>query len=66
MGYTEQRFFEPSIEVHDDWAPSATYVHAVTVPETDPDDWIDTIGISDLRPSSIPKPRHAGSHVGTP
>jgi 3-phenylpropionate/cinnamic acid dioxygenase small subunit len=44
MGPTQHLLSNFQIEVRGDRASSHTYVHAVTVLATHPDDWIDTIG----------------------
>lgn len=44
MGPTQHLLSNFQIEVSGDRASSCTYVHAVTVLATHPDDWIDTIG----------------------
>ena len=44
MGPTQHLLSNFQIEVHGDQASSLTYVHAVTVLASHPDDWIDTIG----------------------
>ena len=45
MGPTQHRLSNFQVDVHGERASSVTYVHAVTVLASDPDDWIDTIGI---------------------
>ena len=44
MGPTQHLLSNFQIEVNGDQASSLTYVHAVTVLASHPDDWIDTIG----------------------
>jgi hypothetical protein len=45
MGQTQHRLSNFQVEVDGDRASSVTWVHAVTVLASDPDDWIDTIGV---------------------
>ena len=44
MGPTQHLLSNFQVEVGDGRATSLTYVHAVTVLASHPDDWIDTIG----------------------
>ena len=45
MGPTQYLLSNFQLEVDGDQVSSLTYVHAVTVLASHPDDWIDTIGI---------------------
>ena len=45
MGATQHLVSNFQVDVEGDRANSVTYVHAVTVLASHPDDWIDTIGI---------------------
>ncbi len=49
MGPTQHLLSNFQVEVIGDQASSITYVHAVTVLASHPDDWIDTIGIYEDR-----------------